>query len=418
LPATKFIIPRRYGEPMADGDRRIRRFYLFRAVTSFALWMPFWTLWAYENLDDLFLIAIVDAAFWATMIGIQIPAGLIGDRYGRKAVLLIGEALFAIGVLTFGLSTEFWQYVISNIIWALGVCFVVSGDTPFVYDTLIELNREKDFTVVMLTATVVMYLTNAAACVVGGLVVEWSGRLDLPLIIAALIALVGSLTVFLLKEPKVKRKREFSYKIHFGAGLRQVLTSRAIIILILFQIIIEIGLYVMAFFRSIYMNEDLELGYLWIGVFFASFLTVAAIVIRVARRIESTLGEKKSLVFMYAAIFASFLVVFLVRHPAAIITQYPIYLVAGIQAPIINGYINRRVDSEHRSTVMAIAVFTFTIILVGFEVAFGYMASAWGLIESLMTLAIVTAPLAAVLLLLWSKEVDKERESKASIRTS
>jgi MFS family permease len=107
-----------------------------------------------------------------------------------------------------------------------------------------------------------------------------------------------------------------------------------------------------------------------------------------------------------------------VRHPAAIITQYPIYLVAGIQAPIINGYINRRVDSEHRSTVMAIAVFTFTIILVGFEVAFGYMASAWGLIESLMTLAIVTAPLAAVLLLLWSKEVDKERESKASIRTS
>lgn len=404
-------------EVMAEGERRILRFYLFRAVTSFTLWMPFWTLWAYENLDDLFMIAIVDAVFWATMIGLQIPAGLLGDRYGRRMALLVGEVLFAVGVLTFGLSTELWQYVISNVIWAVGVCFIISGDTPFLYDTLIELKREHDFTVVMFTATVVAYLTNAAACVVGGMVVEHTGRLDLPLIIAALIALVGSLTVFMLKEPKVERKRNFSYKVHFGVGLGKVLKSRAIIILILFQIILEIGLYVMAFFRSIYMNEDLELGYFWIGMFFASFLLVAAVVIRMARRIESVLGEKNSLVFMYVAILVSFLVVFFVRDPIAIVTQYPIYLVAGIQGPIINGYINRRVDSQHRSTVMAISVFIFTSLLVVFEVGFGYMASVWGLVESIMVMAMMTIPLASALLWLWSKEVDKERDSRAGILT-
>jgi MFS family permease len=399
---------------MVEGERRIRRFYLFRAVTSFALWMPFWTLWAYENIDDLFLIAVVDAAFWATMIGVQIPAGLIGDRYGRRAALLLGEGLFAVGVLTFGLSTEFWQYVASNIIWAIGVCFIISGDTPYLYDTLIELKREHDFTVVMLTATVVMYASNAVACAVGGLIVEYTGRLDLPLIIAAVLALFGSLTVFILKEPKVKRQKEFRWKAHFGVGLKKVLTSRAIIILILFQIIIEIGLYVMAFFRSIYMNEDLELGYLWIGAFYASFLVVAAIVIRAARRIGEVLGEKNSLTFMYVAILASFLVVFLVRHPIAIITQYPIYLVAGIQGPIINAYINRRVDSEHRSTVMAIAMFTFTSLLVVFEIGFGYMASTLGLVNSIMVMAIMTVPLSAILLHLWGKEVDRERESKSA----
>jgi len=399
---------------MAEGDSRILRFYLFRAVTSFTLWMPFWTLWAYENLDDLFLIAVVDAVFWGTMIGLQIPAGLIGDRYGRKAALLTGEVLFAVGVLTFGFSTEMWQFIVSNMIWAVGVCFIVSGDTPFLYDTLIELKRERDFTVVMLTATVVMYLTNAAACVVGGIIVERTGRLDLPLIIAALIAIVGSLTVFLLKEPKVERKRDFTYTVHLGVGLKKVLKSRPILILILFQIILEIGLYVMAFFRSIYMNDDLELGHFWIGMFFASFLVVAAIVIRMARRIESILGEKNSLVFMYVAILASFVVVFLVRDPIAIVTQYPIYLVAGIQGAIINGYINRRVDSEHRSTVMAISVFIFTSMLVVIEVAFGYLASVWGLVESIMAMALVTIPLASALLWLWSKEVDKERSSTAT----
>ena len=399
---------------MVEGERRIRRFYLFRAVTSFALWMPFWALWAYENIDDLFLIAIIDAAFWATMIGVQIPAGLVSDRYGRRAALLIGEVLFAVGVLTFGLSTEFWQYVVSNIVWAVGVCFIISGDTPFLYDTLIELNRERDFTVVMLTATVVMYVSNAAACAVGGLLVEYTSSVDLPLIMGSMIALFGSLTVFMLKEPKIERKETFRWKAHFDVGLRKVITSRAIIILILFQIVVEIGLYIMAFFRGIYMYEDLELEYLWIGLFYASFLVVAAIVMRAARRIEEVLGEKNSLVFMYAAILASFFVIFLVRDPVAIVTQYPIYLVAGIQGPIINAYINRRVDSEHRSTVMAIAVFTFTSLLVVFEIAFGYLAEAWGFVNSIMAMALLTLPITCALLYLWGKEVDRERAAPVS----
>ncbi|UCE92155.1 MAG: MFS transporter [Methanobacteriota archaeon] len=401
---------------MAEGDSRIRRFYLFRALTSFTMWMPFWTLWAYENLDSLYLITVVDAAFWGTMIGFQIPAGLFGDKYGRKAALFMGEILFAVGVLAFGLSTDFWQYVLSNFIWALGVCFIVSGDTPFVYDTLLELKRANEFTQVMLTATVVMYFMSAAACAVAGVIVEVTGRLEITLIAAALITIVGSFTVFLLQEPKVDRSRMASMTAHFGVGLRTVLNSRIIIILILFQIVVEIGVYVMAIFRSIYMNEDLDLSFLWVGILFSTFLLVAAVVILCSRRIESILGEKYSLVFLYAAVFATFLVVFIVRSPVAIVMQYLVYVVAGIQGPIINGYINQRVDSEHRSTIMAIATFAFTALLVVVEVCVGYVASAWGLINSLLLLAILSAPIAVTLLAMWGRALDREKvlQDKAS----
>lgn len=394
---------------MAAGDSRIHRFYLFRALTSFTMWMPFWTLWAYENLDSLYLITVVDAAFWGTMIVFQIPAGLFGDKYGRKAALFSGEILFAVGVLAFGLSTEFWQYVASNFIWALGVCFMVSGDTPFVYDTLLEFNRAKEFTQVMLTATVIMYFMNAAACAVGGIIVELTGRLEITLIAAGLIAIVGTFTVFLLQEPKVDRSKMVSMKAHFGVGLRTVLKSRIIIILILFQIVVEIGVYVMAIFRSIYMNEDLDLGFLHVGLLFSTFLVVAATVIVFARRIENVLGEKYSLVFLFVGVFSTFIVVFLVRSPIAILMQYLVYVVAGIQGPIINGYINRRVDSEHRSTIMAIATFTFTTLLVAVEVGVGYIATAWGLIESLMLLAVLSAPIAVALLIMWGRELDREQ---------
>ena len=400
---------------MNEGDRRIRRFYLFRALTSFALWMPFWTLWAYKNLDSVFLVTVVDAAFWMTMIAFQIPAGLIGDKYGRKTVLFLGEVLFSIGVLTFGFSTEFWQYIASNFVWALGVCFIVSGDTPFMYDTLLELKRSNEFTVIMLKATVVMYATNAVACTVGGILVQHTERLDIPLIVAPAIAIMGSLTVFALKEPKVNRSRMASYRTHLGEGLKHVLRSKAIMILILFQIVIEVGVYVMMIFRSIYMDENLDLDYLEIGLFFSSFLLVAAVIIVFARNIGEILGEKWSLFFLYSAVFVSFVVVFVVRTPIAIVTQYLIYVVAGIQGPIIFGYINQRVDSEHRSTIVSISVFVFTVILVVVEVAAGFLATAWGLVESLFVLTLCTAPIAAILMFLWNKEVDRERATRSAI---
>lgn len=396
---------------MAPGDDRIRRFYIFRAVTSFTLWMPFWVLWAYENIESVFLVTVVDSVFWITMIIFQIPAGVLGDKYGRRAVLFTGEACFAVGVLTFGLSTEFWQFLASNVVWALGVCFIVSGDTPYLYDTLVEFNRQGEFITVMARAGVVMYAMNAIACTLGGVLVEFTGRIELTLIIASLIALIGSFTVLALKEPKVERFRTGTYVAHLGAGVKTVLSSRAIIVLILFQVVLEVGVYVMAVFRSIYMREDLHLGDLQIGLFFSSFLVVAGIFALKAGKIELRLGEKKSLLFLFAATFLSFIVVFLVDSPVAIVTQYPLYVVAALQAPIIMGYINRRVESSHRSTVVALATFIFTVLLVVVEVASGWVASAWGLRESLLVLAVCTAPVAILLLMLWNREVDASKAS-------
>lgn len=392
---------------MGDGDARIRRFYFFRALTSFSLWIPFWTLWVYKNLDSLFLLTAVDAAFWATMVLVQVPAGLLGDKYGRKVVLFIGEALFAVGVLMFGLSTEFWEFFFSNVIWALGACFIVSGDTPFVYDTLLELDRGRDFTKVMGTANAVMFLMNAVACVTGGIIVTVTDRVELTLIIASLIGLTGSFTVAFLREPMVPRSFMKSYRQQLGTGIKQVVKSRAIMILIFFQIVLMLGMYVMAVFRSVYMNDVLDLDYLEVSLFFGAFAIVGGIVTLRASRIEALLKEKGSLLFMLVALVSSFAIVFLVRSPAAVLTQFLIYTVVGLQSPVINGYIHRLVDSSHRSTIIAIASMLFTLLVVVVEVATGYIASLWGLEESLLVLACCVAPIGAVLLVLWSREVDK-----------
>ena len=393
---------------MSEGDSRIKRFYIYRAVTSFSMWGSFWTLWANKNMDDLFLITVIDMAFWITMIVFQIPTGLIGDRYGRKVVLFLGEVLFAVGLLGFGLSTTFNQYLISNAIWALGVCFVVSGDTPYVYDTLVELKREKEFTKIMGYSNAVMFVVNGAAYMVGGYVAYSLDRLDMTLIVSAGIMLVGLSTIVLLKEPKVERTKFESYTRQFKEGFTHVVRSRAILILIMFQILIQVSVYVMAVFRGIYMGENLGFDYFQIGLFYASFSIVGAFVVREASRFEIYAGEKKSLMVMYIAMFVSLGVVFLVRSSAAIVVQYLIYAVADLQSPIVGGYIHKRVDSAHRSTVAAISSVMFTAILVTVEVSAGFVAQVWSIEGSLLLIALGSLPIAFLLLTSWGRIVDAE----------
>jgi hypothetical protein len=253
-----------------------------------------------------------------------------------------------------------------------------------------------------------MYAMNAAACVVGGLIVDATGRLNLTLLIAAGIGLLGSTTVMLLKEPYVDRSKVQSYQSQFKVGMKIVFGSGAILILVLFQVIIEIAVYVMAVFRPVYMSSDLELSYLDIGLFYASFSVVNGIVLSQAGRIEAYLGEKMSLVVLYGSTLVSFFVVFLIVSPVAIMAQYLMYAVSGLLVPITNGYINKRViSSQHRSTVIAIATFLFTLLLAAVEIPAGYAAQESGLRETLLMLAIVIAPIGAFLLHRWFKEVDR-----------
>jgi MFS family permease len=403
---------------MALGDDRIRRYYLFRAVTSFSLWMPFWTLWAYKNLDSYFLLTVVDVGFWTTMIAFQIPAGLLGDKYGRKTVLFAGEVLVAGGVLSFGLSTELWQLFGANIVWATGICFVVSGDTPFLYDTLVELKRAKEFIGVMARGWAVMSVVSATACVTGGILVQWiwPERLDLTLIVSAVIALFGSFTILMLKEPKVDRKDFTSYRTQLRDGWQRVFRTRAILVLILFQIVIEIAIYVMAVFRSVYMFEDAPLGlnlsYFEIGAFIGGFTLFGGLVATQAGKIEQRLGEKTSLLFLLLTILASFTVVFLVASPIAILAQLPIYAISALQSPIVGGYINKRVDSSHRSTVVAIASLIFTAVLTAVELPSGYLAEVFGTRETMALLSVAVAPIGIYLIILWNREVDATAKTK------
>lgn len=400
---------------------RIRDFYLFRAVTAFSMWIPFWVLWLRENEFTYFEITLVDTGFWITMIVLQIPAGLLSDRFGRKWLLLGGELAFALGLLAFGLSRTFPAFYLSNVIWAIGATLLTSSDTPYLYDLLLELGREDEFTGIMGRAATVTLFGNAVASLVGGFVaanlgVQWT------LIIAGVISAAGAFTALRFREPRVSRRVAERYFTQLRDGVRLVVIRRALFLLIAFSLVLEVGVYIMAVFRQVYVEElltpfvasDFDLRYIAIGIVFSAFLLFEGLAARSADRFDRRLGERRSLAVLFAAAFASYLIIFFVDHPSAIITQFITYAILGLQGPIIYGYLNRRLEAGQRATVLALANLVLVLGILSVEPVAGLLADALGLRASMLVIGVVAVPPAVVILRAWNRTIAREASEAAA----
>ena len=69
---------------------------------------------------------------------LEIPSGILADRWSRRGVLLIGNAGVVLGVLVGGLSTDVAAYVVAALL--LGVDLAMQSGTfdAIVYDTVLE----------------------------------------------------------------------------------------------------------------------------------------------------------------------------------------------------------------------------------------------------------------------------------------
>jgi MFS family permease len=103
-----------------------------------ALWVPVEKLFLAELGFTPQSIGIMAAAYAAVVPLLEIPSGVLADRWSRRGVLLVGNAGAFLSVLVGGLSTNKVTYVLAALL--LGVYFAMQSGTvdAVVYDTVVE----------------------------------------------------------------------------------------------------------------------------------------------------------------------------------------------------------------------------------------------------------------------------------------
>ncbi|GGW30383.1 MFS transporter [Streptomyces lucensis JCM 4490] len=139
------------------------------------------------------LVWTVDA-YVIVFAGLLIPAGALGDRYGRKGALLTGLGLFAAGAATSALATDPAVLIAGRGLSGAGAALI----TPATLSVLVQLSAPEHRARSMAAWTLALGLGGAAGNLAGGLAgqfLTWRALFAVMVPLAAVLAVAVAVTV-------------------------------------------------------------------------------------------------------------------------------------------------------------------------------------------------------------------------------
>ena len=387
-------------------EANIWKSYLYQFLLSFQLWWPIWVVYLTDMRGlSLTQILALDSIFWLIIVIAQVPAGAVADRWSRKGALLLASLSLAIGILVFGLATNYVIILLSYAAWALAIAFQTGADNALVYDTLRMLGRESEFQKVAGRMWAMVSLG-----VIGGLLagapLAAATDLSFPILISAGIAALGALAALSLREPTVAHA-EGAHAPSFASLIREsaLLAYRrpTVRYVLLYAAVLGVASFVpIVFVQPFLERHDVAISDL--GWFQVPNRLVGMLAALAAYRISASLGERRTFFVMPAVLVLSY-VLLAGWDSAYAYAAFPIVtLVATMANPVVADYLNRRIPSAQRATILSIRQLLFSLLVAPAAPLFGVVADQMSLLAAFGAAAILLAPIPPILWLWWHSE--------------
>jgi MFS family permease len=210
--------------------RRMLPLQIGMALQGLILWVPIEKLFMTEIGFDAASVGAMAAAYAAVVPLLEVPSGILADRWSRVWVMILGCVALVISSLLGGLSQNVIMYVIAAMI--LGVYFASSSGTvdSIVYDTVLEETGSNELYERWIGRTRAVesgaFVLSALA---GGVLAQYTSTRFTYL---ATIPLVGLAIIGFLrfKEPRLHQASErVALRSHIATTFRTMITSRAVL---------------------------------------------------------------------------------------------------------------------------------------------------------------------------------------------
>ncbi|HEV7652938.1 MAG TPA: MFS transporter [Actinophytocola sp.] len=357
--------------------RRLLPLYVGVALQGFLLWLPVEKLFMNEIGFDPASVGLMAAAYAGIVPFIEVPSGILADRWSRRGVLVISSVALAVSTLIGGLSHNVATYIVGALV--LGVYFALYSGTveSMVYDTVVEETGDgAAFERLIGRARFVESMALVASSLLGGWVASLlptrvTYLLSVPFVLASIIAYLR------FREPRLHRAGEPApLRRHIATTVRTLTHQRALAPVILLSVLV-----------AVLMQTVFEFGPLWLvavsapavlfGPYWAGLTSTIGIGGLLAGRLDltrpATLAAVGGLIVASAA--ALTVTTSLVAITAAQIVLALLLMVISVH---VSQLLHDAVPAEVRTGV-ASGVSTFTwLVFLPFSLVFGAVSDAVG----------------------------------------
>ncbi len=392
--------------------RNIVAFYLFQVCLGLQFFGAIWVLYLTEMRGlSLKQVTLLDGPFWLALFFLEIPTGVVADRYGRRISLICGSLLLALGALAFGAGTTYPVLVGSNFLLGVALTLCSGADAAFLFDTLKSLGREDDYARIYGRAMALVAGSGIVATLVGPPLAA-ATNFAVPIYATAGTSALAFLAAFtLMREPPVSESH--ATRPGYVAGVRTAFLTiwqspdlRTFVPLVAVSTASLIAVFI--FGQPFLQEHDVATGNVGWFLVFTQVAGLGASLL--AHRVVGVIGWRGAFVLM-PVLSVAILGSLASLHSLWAFPAIPAaWLAFSLFRPLSSDYLNQRVESTHRATVLSFQNLGMSAVGAPLEVGLGIFADSRGLPFAFGFAAGFTILLSVPLLAAWLRTKPPGRE--------
>jgi MFS family permease len=384
-----------------------------------------WKLYAIRFMQNLIPAYVIERLFWeqrgmtiqmvvfteiiyaVTIILLEIPTGIIADKWNRKNMLVLSGLLGCCEFLILVFATEFWHFAL--VVFLAGVSRSVSSgsENALLYDSLLLKSQEQSFEKYLGRLNACDFISAIIAALCGSFL---ASRFDLVLNywISSGSALIAFLISFWLIEPAIKSQNDdesIPIKEYIKSSLLFFKNNQAVFLVILTGMVTGAAINFIYEFWQLYLNE-LMVPVVYFGLFSALFMFLNLPGNMLVVSLKSRFNYRTLLLVVTAIFAAGFSYISIVHNYSSLFAISLIFLVSGVIDPLATGYLHHRIDSSMRATMDSFQSLGVNAVTMITGMGFGYFSSKFEIFGGYGFIAILCGVFFVYFLIASKKVVD------------
>lgn len=378
-------------------EANIWKSYGFQFLQSFQLWWPIWVLYLTDTRGfSLTQVSGLEALFWVVIVFAEVPTGAVADRFGRRTSLMLSAASTTAAILVFGLATNYWIVLVSYVAWGFGLTFQSGADSALVFESLKAVGRERDYQRVAGVGWGIFSLGTLAGMLAGAPIAA-ATDLAFPILLSSAIAFMALLMAATMKEPELAHDEvRLGYRALIAESARTAWRLPAVRTMLVLSAVLMASTNASFIFAQPFLHAH-DVSTQMLGVAQSPVRLGGIMGAVLAYRAVGAFGMRTALVAAVAVIGVSYAVIGAWDSVFAFAALAPITMMSYMMLPIVSDYLNVRIPSSQRATILSIRQLLFGIVIAAFQPGLGLIADHVSLEAVFFTSAgfvVATAPIA------------------------
>jgi len=326
------------------------------------------------------MVVYTEIIYAITIVLLEIPTGIIADKWGRKRMMVLDALLGCCEFLILVFATKFWHFAAVVFLSGIGRSACSGSENALLYDSLMHSNETQYFEKYLGRLNACDFLASILAALSGSIMTRWfEFELNYWLsFISMMISLGISLT---LTEPDIYSESNEAIELskYVTDSVLFFRKNPGVCLVVFSGMIAGSALNFIDEFWQIYVNR-IGFPVVFFGLLSAGFLLFRLPGNVFAYALKKRYSYKVLISGVIAVYTAGFVCLWISKDYSG--SEYYgltaislIYIVSGILEPIVTGYLHHRIDSTMRATIDSFQYLGLRAIAAIIGLGFSYFSS-------------------------------------------